>query len=40
MNLEIIILIQREKDKYQMISLTRGIENMIQMNLFTKQKQI
>ena len=43
MNLEIIILIQvsqKEKDKYQMISLICGIENTIQMNLFTKQKQI
>ena len=41
-NLEIIILCevsQTEKDKYPMISLICGIENMIQMNLFTKQKQ-
>ena len=30
---------QTEKDKYHMISLIYGIENMIQMNLFTKQKQ-
>ena len=30
---------QREKDKYHMISLICGIENMAQMNLSTKQKQ-
>ena len=30
---------QAEKDKYHM-SLTCGIQNMIQMNLFTKQKHI
>ena len=30
---------QTEKDKYHMISLTCGIYNGIQMNLFTKQKQ-
>ena len=31
--------IQTEKDKYHMISLTCRIENMIQMDLFIKQKQ-
>ena len=30
---------QKEKDKYHMTSLICGIETMIQMNLFTKQKQ-
>ena len=43
MDLEIIILSevsQKEKDKYHMISLISGIQNMIQMNLFTKQKQL
>jgi len=42
MDLEIIILsevCQKEKDKYHMISLICRIYNMIQMNLFTKQKQ-
>ena len=42
MDLEIIILSevsQTEKDKYHMISLLRGINKLIQMNLFTKQKQ-
>ena len=42
LDLEIIILSevsQTEKDKYHMISLTCGIWNMTQMNLFTKQKQ-
>ena len=42
MVLEIIILSevsQTEKDKYPMISVTCGILKMIQMNLFTKQKQ-
>ena len=42
MGLEIIILSelsQTEKDKYHMISLICGIYKMIQMNLFTKQKQ-
>ena len=42
MDLEIIILSeirQKEKDKYHMISLICRIYNMIQMNLFTKQKQ-
>ena len=40
-DLEIIILSevsQKEKDKY-MISLTCGVHNMIQMNLFMNQKQ-
>ena len=27
-----------EKDKYHMVSLTCGIENMVQVNLCTKQK--
>ena len=42
MDLEMIILSevnQKEKDKYHMISLIYGIENMTQMNLSTKQKQ-
>ena len=43
MDLEIIILIkvsQTEKDKYHMISLICAIfKNMIQMNLFTEQKE-
>ena len=44
MDLEIIILLsevsQREEEKYHMISLICGIlKKMIQMNLFTKQKQ-
>ena len=42
MDLEIIILSevsQKEKDKYYMISLICGIYNMVQVNLFTKQKQ-
>ena len=46
MDLEIIILSQTEKDKYQMISLiiwyhfyVESKEKVIQMNLFTKQKQ-
>ena len=30
---------QTEKDKYYMISLTRGTLKMIQTNLYTKQKQ-
>ena len=30
---------QKEKDKYHMISLTCGIQNMAQTNLSTKQKQ-
>ena len=42
MDLEMIILTevsQTEKDKYHMLSLICGIENMTQMNLSTKQKQ-
>ena len=42
MNPEIILLSevsQKEKDKYHMISLIRRIQKMIQINLFTKQKQ-
>ena len=42
MDLEIIILSevsQKEKDKYHMISLLCGIQNMTQMNISTKQKQ-
>ena len=43
MDLEVIILSevsQTEKDKYPMIPLICGIlKKMIQMNLFTKQKQ-
>ena len=42
MDLEIIVLSevnQREKDKYLMIAFICGIEKIIQMNLFTKQKQ-
>jgi len=42
MDLEIIILSeirQKEKDKYHMISLICRIYNMMQMNLFTKQRQ-
>ena len=27
------------KDKYHMMSLIHGVSNVIQMNLFTKQKQ-
>ena len=41
MDLEIVILSevsQTEKDKYDMIFLTYGIEKMVQMNLFTEQK--
>ena len=41
MGLEIVILSevsQTEKDKYDMIFLTYGIEKMVQMNLFTEQK--
>ena len=30
---------QTEKDKYHMLSLICGLYNMIQMNLFPKQKQ-
>ena len=42
MDLEITILSevsQKEKDKYHMISIIRGIQNMTQINLSTKQKQ-
>ena len=42
MDLEIIILSevsQKEEDKYHMISLICGIQNMTQMNVSTKQKQ-
>ena len=43
MDLEIVILSevgQTEKDQYHMVSLIWGIlKKMIQMNLFTKQKQ-
>ena len=42
MDLEIIILSevsQKEKDKYHMISLICGIQNVTQMNLSTKQRQ-
>ena len=42
MDLEMIILSevsQKEKDKYHMISLICGIENMTQTNLAAKQKQ-
>ena len=42
MQVEIIILSevsQKDKDKYHMISLICGIQNMIQMNLSRKQKQ-
>ena len=41
MDLEIIILSEvshEEKDKYHMISLIRGIENMIQMNLQNRNR--
>ena len=41
-DLEIIILSevsQKDKDKYQMISLICGIQNMTQMNTSTKQRQ-
>ena len=41
-DLEIIILSevsQTEKDKYHIVSFICGISNMIQKNLFTKQKQ-
>ena len=42
MDLEIVILSevsQTEKDKYHMISIICGIENMIQINISTKQKE-
>jgi len=41
MQLEILMLsevIQKEKNKYHMISLIHGISNMAQMNLSAKQK--
>ena len=41
MDLEIIILSevgQTEKDKYHMISCVCGIQKIIQMSLFTKEK--
>ena len=31
---------QKEKDKYHMLSLISGIEDMAQMNISKKQKQI
>ena len=43
MDLEVITLSeisQKEKDKYHMIPLICESKNTIQMNLFTKQKQI
>ena len=43
MKLEIIILSevsQTEKDKYHMMSLICGVENMTQVKLSMKQKQI
>ena len=43
MDLEIIILSevsQTEKDKYHMISLIYGIDNMTQVKLSMKQKQM
>ena len=42
MQLEMIILSevsQKEKDKYHMLSLICGIQNMMQMNLSMQQKQ-
>ena len=42
MDLEIVILSevsQTQKDKYHMISLTCGIENMRQIDISMKQKQ-
>ena len=42
MELEILILnevSQKEKDKYHIIALICGTENMAQMNLYTKYKQ-
>ena len=41
-SLEIIIISDAshtEKDKYRIILLTCGIQKMVQMNLFAKQKQ-
>ena len=42
MDLKMLILreVKSEKDKYPMISLICGIFEMMQMNLFTKQKQL
>ena len=43
MDLEILIIdevSQTKQDKYYMIRLIHGILKKIQMNLFTKQKQI
>ena len=43
MDLEAFILgeaVMTEKDKNYMISLTCGIQKIVPMNLFTKQKQI
>ena len=40
MQIEIMILSQKEKDNYHMISLICEIENMTQMNLSMKQKWI
>ena len=37
--LEIMILSQTEKDKYHDIAYIQNLKKMIQMNLFTKQKQ-
>lgn len=34
-----IIVNQKEKDKYHMISLINGIQNKTQMNISTKHKQ-
>ena len=39
MDLEIIILSEVKQRKTNIISLIRGIKKMIQVNLFTKQKQ-
>ena len=42
MDLEIVILgevSQTEKEKYHMISIMWNLKKMIQMKLFTKQKQ-
>ena len=38
MQLEILILSQKDKDKYHMISLISGIWDMAQMNLSTEKK--
>ena len=39
MDLEVIILSEVERERQIMISLTCGVHNMVQMNLFMKQKQ-